>query len=314
MKAVVVVPTSRELHIRAFLNAWKDEFSDATILVIGDERSYDVSGDNVIHYSREDINKTLGTDSWIIPSKTGCVRSFGCLMAHRMHPDMIVCLDDDCYPDPGYTGFLLRHWERLQSSSDPCWTSTADEFQPRGMPYYNVARTGPAILNHGLWNNIPDFDASTQLQHQRTPLSLAWSSRTVPRGHYFPMCSMNIAWRPALTPAMYFLLMGPSYSYDRFGDIWGGVLVKRVCDHLGLAVNTGEPAIEHQRASNVWTNLRKEATGLEVNERFWQEVDSVRLTESDVKSCYIELAQKLSLEGEYWDRLRDAMVTWARMF
>ncbi len=54
-------------------------------------------------------------------------------------------------------------------------------------------------------------------------------------GSYFPMCSMNLAWRPEFTAAMYFLLMGPDQPFDRFGDIWGGVLAKRVADHLGLA-------------------------------------------------------------------------------
>jgi hypothetical protein len=31
----------------------------------------------------------------------------------------------------------------------------------------------------------------------------------------------DIAWRPEFTAAMYFLLMGPEYPFDRFGDIWG---------------------------------------------------------------------------------------------
>ena len=92
------------------------------------------------------------------------------------------------------------------------------------------------------------------------------------------MCSMNIAWRAGVHAAMYFLLMGPDYPFDRFGDIWGGVLAKRVADHLGLAVNSGSPGVLHERASNVFVNLAKESRGLGVNETFWRAVDSVVLT------------------------------------
>jgi hypothetical protein len=128
------------------------------------------------------------------------------------------------------------------------------------------------------------------------------------------MCGMNVAFRPEVVPAFYFLLMGRDYEYDRFGDIWAGILVKKICDHLGYAVHSGEPAVSHQRASNVWANLRKEAPGLEVNESFWQAVDRVVLTKTTFGSCYAELANGLDIEGDYWDKLRRAMGMWAGLF
>lgn len=39
-----------------------------------------------------------------------------------------------------------------------------------------------------------------------------------------------------------------------------------ICDHLGLGVKTGLPYIFHSKASNPFTNLRKEYKGI-----FWQE-------------------------------------------
>lgn len=39
-----------------------------------------------------------------------------------------------------------------------------------------------------------------------------------------------------------------------------------ICDHLGLGVKTGLPYIYHSKASNPFTNLRKEYKGI-----FWQE-------------------------------------------
>lgn len=316
MQAVVVVPTAREVSLKGFLEAWKHELAQATILVIedGPERTFSVTGDNVRHFAWSDIEQQLGDAAWVIPRGSGCVRSFGCWAAHRMGPDMIVALDDDTRPDPDHPGFLEAHWARLQSATDPAWVSSLDLASPRGMPYFTTDREAPVVLNHGLWSGVPDFDAATQLLSSRVEISGEWSDRTIPRGSYFPMCSMNIAWRPEFTAAMYFLLMGPGYPFDRFGDIWGGVLAKRVADHLGLAVNSGSPGILHERASNVFSNLAKESRGLAVNETFWRAVDSVVLTAETVPGAYAELADRLPLEQEEFTQLRKAMRRWAELF
>jgi len=316
MEAVVVVPTARETSLAGFLEAWRHELSDATVVVVedGPERTFSVTGANVRHFAWCDIDEQLGEAAWIIPRGSGCVRSFGCWIAHQMRPDMIVALDDDTRPDPAHAGFLDAHWARLQSAADPAWVSSLDAASPRGFPYFVTDREPPVVLNHGLWNGVPDFDAATQLLASRMEIPAEWSDQTIPRGRYFPMCSMNVAWRSEFTAAMYFLLMGPEYAFDRFGDIWGGVLAKRVADHLGLAVNSGSPAIRHERASNVFANLAKESRGLAVNETFWRAVDSVVLTEESVPGAYAQLADRLPLEQEEFTLLRRAMRTWAELF
>jgi reversibly glycosylated polypeptide/UDP-arabinopyranose mutase len=170
------------------------------------------------------------------------------------------------------------------------------------------------VLNHGLWIGVPDFDAVTQLFQARYPQEFEPENQTIPVGMFFPMCGMNIAFKPEIVPALYFLLMGQGYNYDRFGDIWAGVIIKKICDHLGYAINSGEPFVRHQRASNVWTNLRKEVLALEANEIFWEAIDRMVLTGTTVAECYKEIANKLELEGEYWDKLRRAMRTWLELF
>jgi hypothetical protein len=316
MKATVVVPTARQASLTEFLEAWEAELADATIIVVEDnpEPTFSLAGDNVRHVAWCDAERSLGDAAWVIPRGTGCVRSFGCWLAWQERPDMIVALDDDTRPDPAYPGFLETHWARLQVTADPAWVSTLDAASPRGLPYYCMERTGAAVLNHGLWTGVPDFDAATQLVASRIEISGEWSDQTIPRGRYFPMCSMNLAWRPEFTVAMYFMLMGPDYAYDRFGDIWGGVIAKRIADHLGFAVNSGSPGILHERASNVFTNLAKESRGLGVNETLWRAVDSVVLTEESVPSAYAQLADRLPLDGEYFAKLRRAMRTWAALF
>jgi Reversibly glycosylated polypeptide len=316
VQAVVVVPTAREGSLSAFLDAWAQELEAATIIVVedGPERTFPVAGANVRHFAWCDIEERLGQDAWIIPRRSGCIRSFGCWLAHGMWPDMIVALDDDTRPDTAHRGFLDTHWARLQSASDPAWVSSLDEATPRGVPYFHTLREPRVVLNHGLWSGVPDFDAPTQLLASRMEISGAWSDKTIPRGAYFPMCSMNIAWRPEFTAAMYFLLMGPDYPFDRFGDIWGGVLAKRIADHLGLAVNSGSPGIVHERASNVFCNLAKESRGLAANETFWRAVDSVVLTSETVPGAYAQLAERLPLEQEQFTLMRRAMRVWAELF
>jgi hypothetical protein len=319
-RVVVVVPTIREQNIKDFLAAWKCELQSCTVIVVEDnaERTFEIAGANVQHYSHADIERDLGQAAWIIPRKTDCVRSYGYFKAWQLRPDMMITLDDDCYPNEGQTEFVATHWRRLQAGGETsAWVSSVDGIVPRGVPYepQNLLRRRPCVLNHGLWNNVPDFDAPTQMLHLRYPRELSWTDRTIPLGSYFPMCGMNVAIRPEAIPAFYFLLMGlETYGFDRFGDIWAGVLLKKIADHLGYSVNSGSPAIKHLRASNVWANLRKEAPGLGINETFWSSVDAIPLRGNDFRSCYRELAKGLALTGAYWDTLRTAMLTWTDLF
>jgi len=315
MKAAIVVPTIREDSIISFLKAWGDQFADHLVIVVEDnpERTFDISAPNLKHFCWADIDSELGRDSWIIPRRTDCVRSFGYYKAYASEVDMIVTLDDDCYPERHE--FLLQHYEKLNHPArESAWVPTGRGPFPRGMPYHNLNRASECVLNHGLWNRVPDFDAITQLANERFSQAFEPLDQVVPKGAFFPMCGMNLAFKPELTPAMYFLLMGKDRPFDRFGDIWCGVFLKKICDHLGFAIRSGAPRIEHQRASNVWMNLRKEFPGYEVNETLWQAVDSIVLTKSTVRDCYRDLAEKLPLTGEYWDRLRNAMNVWADLF
>lgn len=315
MKAAIVVPTIREKNIVDFLAVWADEFSSHEVIVVEDNpgKSFDISGPNVRHFCWAEIDSELGADSWVIPRRTDCVRSFGYLKAFQSNPDIVVTLDDDCYPRG--EGFLQRHYEKLfRPATEGAWVATGNGPQPRGMPYQEPNRTSECTINHGLWDLVPDFDAVTQLANVRFQQVFEPIDQVIPKGKFFPMCGMNLAFKPKMVPAMYFLLMGRDGPFDRFGDIWCGIFIKKICDHLNFGVCSGKPMVSHPRASNVWANLRKELPGYEVNETLWQSVDSIVLTQTTVRDCYRELAEKLPLGGEYWDRLRTAMKIWAGLF
>ena len=114
--------------------------------------------------------------------------------------------------------------------------------------------------------------------------------------------------------------------FDRFGDIWSGIIAKRICDHLGWAVGTGTPYIHHDRASDPFKNLRKEANGIELNETFWERVHAVELpdraaldgAEDPAAACYRSVARVIGTWGDehsaYWAHLGRAMARWADLF
>jgi hypothetical protein len=61
-QTVVVVPSAREASLAGFLEAWREELAEATVLVIedGPERTFATTGTNVQHFAWCDIEEQLG--------------------------------------------------------------------------------------------------------------------------------------------------------------------------------------------------------------------------------------------------------------
>jgi reversibly glycosylated polypeptide/UDP-arabinopyranose mutase len=358
-KAAIVVPTIREKQFNDNFGHWhsklvEGECANSKTILSGKEFPYKliVVEDNAErsfpkmagwdHYCWQDINGCLGKDNWIIPRRSDCVRSFGYLQAYKSGAPYIITLDDDCLVENPFE-FINKHIEKLESEviSQRWQTSLilpqGQPFFTRGIPYLNQAQKMKVAINHGLWNETLDFDAAEQLVQARRGVSRIEISPEnyrfshFDRSYYFPMCGMNLSWRREVTPAMYFLLMGSMWDevsqtpqklpFDRFGDIWCGIIVKKICDHLNFAVTNGEPIVQHTRASNPFTNLAKEAPALDINEKFWQAVDETRMLGSSFSECYKEIATTLMFNKEpfnshekYFEELRAAMVIWLNYF
>jgi hypothetical protein len=136
----------------------------------------------------------------------------------------------------------------------------------RGYPF--TLREGvPTAISHGLWLNIPDYDAPTQMVKPRERNTRYVDAvMTIPKGTLYPMCGMNMAFdRELIGPAMYFGLQGEGQPIGRYDDMWAGWCTKVISDHLGYGVKTGLPYVWHSKASNPFVNLRKEYKGI-----FWQ--------------------------------------------
>jgi hypothetical protein len=314
MRKIAVVPN--HLPHLDFLKEW-DELKDTEIIVVQDiGLKPDIpDGYNVTIYDHGDIEADLGEHAWIIPTQSSACRSYGYYKAWQRQPDCILTLDTDCYPDGSR---LDDHVANLERKVTLDWVNTADAIYMRGFPY-GIRERSRVMLSHGLWSNVPDLDGATWLHNPDLRLSPSIDTAVIPRFNFFPMCGMNLAWNTDLTPAMYFGLFGPDYGFDQYDDIWAGVLVKKVLDHLGYAVISGYPSVEHRKQSNVFINLRKQAPGLAMNEHFWQVVRDIELTATTILDSYRELITKLpdvvQDEPEGWTaKFKKAALIWADLF
>ena len=327
----VVVPTIREECAQRFLAEWKDDLCGVRVILVEDnpERTFRLPlGTAAGHYCWRDVDQDLGEKAWIIPRRTSAVRSYGIWKAWQGGADVIWTLDDDCYPEDWRRGKYLDQVTRVlaQEADGDSWfntigTATWPSLYPRGYPYRVRGESRPVMLHHGLWSNVPDLDGITQLANPGFRLECSYGYEDVPRGRFFPMCVMNLAWRRELTPAMYLLLMGQDaagerWGFDRFDDIWAGLFAKRICDHLGFAVRSGLPSIHHSRASDPHRNAELEAPGIAAHEDFWPYVRDIPLAGTTVLECYRELARAVAAYdgGPYWKRLGEAMTIWAALF
>jgi Reversibly glycosylated polypeptide len=341
----LVIPSIRKDSFQRFVDEWRSTglFNRVDVILMEDnpERTFAGLtgemmnyGDNITHLCWEDIDKHEW--SWIIPRRSDTVRSFGYLRAFNEGYDYLMTLDDDCYPNPDYPNLDELHKSMLTRTK---WFNTLNNVRPRGVPYMNLGER-KVHINHGIWTGILDYDAPQQLVNP-VPEVYSHDNRIVPSGAYHPFCGMNAMWRREVMVLSYHLLMGKwkptmvmdgsedkdllcALPFDRFGDIWCGIIQKKICDHLGYAVSTGTPYIHHDRASSPFTNLRKEANGIEVNEWFWKKIDDIdfgtmgRGTFATPASLYKEVGNNIRRFGGehdgYWLRLGDAMVTWAELF
>jgi len=259
----------------------------------------------------------------VIPERCHAETSFGFLVAWEESADVIIEIDDDVFPatgsdlvkehldnllkDDGVSVVSRNHWYNtlnnlaLEDASQPLF--------PRGHPYTPESRRedytwtkrgGTCVLNMSLWAGHPDLDALTILYHGSLNgrcavrgTSLKKRKVVVGDGTYFAVCSMNTSFKTMVAPAFYQLFM-KHLGIDRFDDIWSGIFLKKIADHLNHKVCLGAPLVYHdKRSRSTYKDLKAELEGMIINETLWKIVDSTELNCDDYHSCYEELANSI---------------------
>ena len=331
-KWTVVIPTIREEQLKQFIDSFRPLFEKHVhnLIIVEDnpKRTFEkpeIKDVVVNHLDWEAIDKHFGSDSWIIPRRTDCIRSAGFWVAHEFfETPYILTLDDDVrYNGVDIFEMYELGFKQLGDHSLFFNTMNSPMIHPRGYPFKDRVPK-PVMLQWGMWHGVPDLDGVTQLQYPIVNYipNHKGDMHIVGKGEAVTGCIMNCAFKREVIPAMYQLLMGQDkdgnkWPYDRWGDIWSGHLAKKyVEDVLGGVVAINYAAhIKHERASNVYTNLRKELSGYEVNEKFW---DLLTMFDEPFRS-YDMIADTALYVGlfdvkgtEFTDKYWEAMKLWTK--
>lgn len=246
-KVAVVVPWHDPEQIARFLDAWQLPISEM---------------------------KAVSLD-WLVlqhdATAAGCAatKNRGVAEAMRRGADIVVVLDDDCYPEnPGMDlGMLARdHAEALQPQPLQMLLPVTDP-PSRGTPFRDYTVKVPVAASMGFWLGIGDYCAVRQLVHGEGQLPDMTFKRDMIFGRYFSLCGMNLAFRPKdWMPWCQFI------DVPRFDDIWMGWLWQKEAYRRGYGFNLNGPLVRHVRQSNLWRNLELEAKHLAANETLWREI------------------------------------------
>lgn len=222
-------------------------------------------------------------DAWKIPrtghsrllaindkTKQGCAKTKneGIRLAIEYGADIVIVLDDDCYPAKEYADvanplnhFINAHVKSLTTAQPVELCPAITDPPSRGTPYYSRHLDLMPAASMGYWQNVGDYDALGQLIHgAQHPMEF----RRIPMfGQYFAMSGMNIAFWTKDWPWFKFV------DVARFDDIWMGFIFQRYAYDSTRCISLNGPDVLHSRQSNVWANLRDEAKHLEDNESLW---------------------------------------------
>jgi reversibly glycosylated polypeptide/UDP-arabinopyranose mutase len=259
MKVAVVVPTvaGREVTFDGFMEAWQPLFDKHGVIFIKvlDGKTPSVNGIKA--------KKIMGKHESCLSNFNGGIRNLGFAFVAKYFPDVdvIITLDDDTRP-VGDT--IQDHLDILAKRVPITWFSTASEYM-RGFPY-GVREEAEVVLSHGVWDNVADWDAPTQLvMGSKRPVT--FPKAPIPKDILYPMCGMNVAFKRKMLPHMYQAPFWLEHGLGRVDDIICGITSKKVIDKNGWAAVTGYARVFHERASNVYKNLKLEAASIELFEQ-----------------------------------------------
>ncbi|KAF5462768.1 hypothetical protein F2P56_018749 [Juglans regia] len=331
---VDIVIAALHSDLTSFMIEWKPVFSRFHLIIVKDpdlsEELQIPEGFNLDVYTKSDIDRVVGSSTSILFSGYSC-RYFGYLISQKKY---IISVDDDCIPARDSSGALVdiiaQHADNLKTPATPFFFNTIyDPYRKgadfvRGYPF--SLRSGVACaLSCGLWLNLADYDAPTQaLKPGQRNTRYVDAVLTVPARAMMPVSGINIAFNrelvgPALIPALKLAGEG-KLRWETVEDIWSGMCVKVICDHLGLGVKSGLPYVWRNERGNAIDSLKKEWEGVKLMEEVVPFFQSVRLPQSAIKAedCVVEMAksvkEQLGQSDPMFARAAEAMVEWVKLW
>ncbi|XP_034683827.1 probable UDP-arabinopyranose mutase 5 [Vitis riparia] len=332
---VDIVIGALHADLTSFLNEWRPLFSRFHLIIVKDpdlrEELKIPEGFNLHVYTKSDIDRVVGSSYTAINFSGYSCRYFGYLMSRKKY---IFSVDDDCIPAKDDQGLSVdavdQHITNLATPATPFFFNTLyDPFRKgadfvRGYPF--SLRSGvTCALSCGLWLNLADHDAPTQaLKPGHRNSRYVDAVLTVPARALMPVSGVNIAFNrelagPALFPGLRLAAEG-KLRWETVEDIWCGLCVKVVCDHLGLGVKTGLPYVWRNDRGNAIESLKKEWEGVKLMEEVVPFFQSVRLSQAAVttEDCVLEIValvkERLATLDPVFARATQAMADWIKLW
>jgi hypothetical protein len=256
---IVVIPSNRSVnldHLTPLI-----EYGARFIVIDDTKGCIKINHPQFAVYNWADRKRLLGRNEVAVPKNSGTCRDLGFYIAWKEGDDdeIVVALDDDCVVEPAdfpeQVESVLRPRVRQAATGPGRHFNIFDIYEgvdsrrvfPRGFPYsqrvtYQRWNLDQAIqseshFNVGLWKGIFDINAIDKIRLSQTNFpnaELIYDSVIIPRGVLVSACAANLHFRRSLIPAAYQLPMNlaimPSWPLNRYGDIWGGFILKMLMD------------------------------------------------------------------------------------
>lgn len=316
----VVIPTIRPEKCRDFIEAWLPLFKQHNVhLVIVEDaaKRSPLVTDGLLPYTHmcwDDLPDYM-------PRRTDMIRSWGFYYVWKNNlADYVLTLDDDTVPhgDPFAAYELAFTFGSVYSPYLSVGALTSSGLEMRGFPYKDRKRADVAV-QYGGWSGVLDYDAATQLALPQGKHEFYDIVMPVPKGTAATCCIMNTAFAVEYTPITWQLTMLDG-RYNRVGDIWSGLFIKKTLDAIGkVMIINGKAKVIHDRASDPYNSLVKEAPSVWMNENLWENLPSP--TTGDMITVFrevttaaakffaqydVEFADKFIQDRDKWLSLFDA--------
>ncbi|XP_021772384.1 probable UDP-arabinopyranose mutase 5 isoform X2 [Chenopodium quinoa] len=333
---VDIVIGALQSDLTSFMNAWKPIFSRFHLIIVKDpELKEDLKipdGFDVKIYTKADMDKTAGASLTSQLFSGYSCRYFGYLVSSKKY---VISIDDDCIPAKDDKGFqvdaVAQHLFNLAVPATPLFFNTLyDPFCKgadfvRGYPF-SMREGVPCALSCGLWLNLADLDAPTQaLKPEQRNTRYVDAVLTVPAKALMPLSGINIGFNrellgPALFPGLKLTKEG-KLRWETMEDVFSGMCVKVVCDHLKFGVKTGLPYVWREERGDAVQSLKKDWEGMKLMEDAVPFFESIKLPAEAVKAedCLLEIAKLVkerfaAEKNSVFIQAADAMTEWVNLW